>query len=231
MLIFALDTSGPTAGVALMKDGTLIYEAAVRNKLTHSVSLMPMAEEAFIRAGLTVRDTDYFAAVTGPGSFTGVRIGVTAVKAMAHAAGRPCIEVRALDCMARAAGAGRGLVCPMQDARAGQVYAALFEDGERRLPDTAAALSDVLDQVRALAGDRPVLFTGDGMLANRDRIAALYGPAARFALPENCFVRPGCAAAIAAEMTDKAVPDQDLHPYYLRPPQAVRQKNLVDAHG
>ena len=93
MLIFSLDTSGPTAGVALWLDGTIVYEAVVKNKMTHSESIMPMTEEAYLRAGLNVKDTDYFCAVTGPGSFTGVRIGVTAVKAMAHAAKKPCIEV------------------------------------------------------------------------------------------------------------------------------------------
>ena len=121
MLIFSLDTSGPTAGVALWLDGTIVYEAVVKNKMTHSESIMPMTEEAYLRAGLNVKDTDYFCAVTGPGSFTGVRIGVTAVKAMAHAAKKPCIEVRALEAMARSAGFPFGLVCPMQDARAGQV--------------------------------------------------------------------------------------------------------------
>ena len=109
MLIFALDTSGPTAGVALWLDGMIVYEAVVRNKMTHSESIMLMTEEAYLRAGLNVRNTDYFCAVTGPGSFTGVRIGVTAVKAMAHAAGKPCIEVRALEAMARGAAFPGGL--------------------------------------------------------------------------------------------------------------------------
>ena len=231
MLIFALDTSGPTAGVALCLDGAVVYEAVVRNKMTHSESIMPMAEEAYRRAGLTVRDTDYFCAVTGPGSFTGVRIGVTAVKAMAHAAGKPCIEVRALEVMARGAAYPDGLVCPMQDARAGQVYAALYEGKTPLFPDRAQALPALMEEVRSLAGQRPVLFTGDGMLAHREEIAALLPGQALFAPPESCFVRPAAAAALAAERTAFAVPDADLHPFYLRPPQAVRQKNLVNAHA
>ena len=228
MLIFALDTSGPTAGVALWLDGTIVYEAIVKNKMTHSESIMPMTEEAYLRAGLKVTDTDYFCAVTGPGSFTGVRIGVTAVKAMAHAAGKPCIEVRALEAMARSAAFPSGLVCPMQDARAGQVYAALYDRSSALLSDRAEALEDLLAEVRTLAGDRPMLFTGDGMLAHRTKIEAAYEGPALFAPAESCFVRPAAAAALAAERTALAVPDADLHPFYLRPPQAVRQKNLVE---
>ena len=231
MLIFALDTSGPTAGVALNLDGGTVYEAVVRNKLTHSESIMPMAEEAFSRAGFSVKDTDYYAVVTGPGSFTGVRIGVTAVKAMAHAAGKPCVEIHALEAMARSAGYPGGFVCPMQDARAGQVYAALFEGAEQRLTDRPAALADMLETVFAQAGNRPVLFTGDGMLAHRDEIKDLYQGVCLLAPAESCFLRPAAAAALAAERTDRAVPDADLHPYYLRPPQAVRQRNLVERYG
>ena len=228
MLIFSLDTSGPTAGVALWLDGTIVYEAVVKNKMTHSESIMPMTEEAYLRAGLNVKDTDYFCAVTGPGSFTGVRIGVTAVKAMAHAAQKPCIEVRALEAMARSAGFPFGLICPMQDARAGQVYAALYDGSAALLPDRAKALTEVLAEVRALSGERPVLFTGDGMLAHQQEIAQVFEGPALFAPAESCFVRPAAAAALAAERTHLAVPDSDLHPFSLRPPQAVRQKNLVE---
>ena len=81
---------------------------------------------------------------------------------------------------------------------------------------------------RALAGERPVLFTGDGMLAHRAKIEAAYEGPALFAPAESCFVRPAAAAALAAERTALAVPDADLHPFYLRPPQAVRQRNLVE---
>ena len=229
MLIFAMDTSGPTAGVALWLDGSIVYEAAVKNKLTHSESILPMTEEAYLRAGLSVGDTDYFCAVTGPGSFTGVRIGVTTVKALAHAAQKPCIEVKALEAMAKSAGYPDGLVCPMQDARAGQVYSALYDGEEALIDDCAVPLADMLGRVSALAGGRPVLFTGDGMLAHREEIGQLYAGPKRFAGPESCFVRPAAAAALAAQRVEKAVPDGELRPFYLRPPHAVRQKNLVEA--
>ena len=88
MKILAVDTSGPVAGVAVLRDGALAYEATAVNKMTHSVNMMPMVEEALNRSGMTIGEIDLFAAVVGPGSFTGVRIGVSAVKGMAHGAGK-----------------------------------------------------------------------------------------------------------------------------------------------
>ncbi len=129
MILFCLDASGPVAGVAIIKDGQLRYEAMANSGLTHSQSILPMAEEAYLRAGVKMEDTDYFAVTVGPGSFTGVRIGVSTVKGLAHALSRPCVAVDALEAMAAGAMPFSGVICPLQDARAGQVYAAAFEGG------------------------------------------------------------------------------------------------------
>ena len=112
--------------MAVLKDGEVAYEGAAVNRLTHSVNLMPMIEEALGRAGLDVSEIGLYAAVTGPGSFTGVRIGVSAVKGMAHGAGKPCVGVDALEALAAGACLTDALICPIQDARAGQVYGAAF---------------------------------------------------------------------------------------------------------
>ena len=155
MLILALDTSGPEAGVALMRDGALIYEATAVNKLTHSVNLMPMVEEALLRAGQSVGDVSLLAAVVGPGSFTGVRIGVSAVKAMAFARQRPVIGVNALEALAHGLVGEDRLICPIRDARAGQVYGAAFFRGERLMADAALKLPDYLRAIAPL-GDKAV---------------------------------------------------------------------------
>lgn len=102
------------------------YEGAAVNRLTHSVNLMPMIEEALSRSGLDISAVDLYAVVTGPGSFTGVRIGVSAVKGMAHGAGKPCVGVDALEALASGLCLTDCLLCPIQDARAGQVYGAAF---------------------------------------------------------------------------------------------------------
>ena len=163
MNLLAVDTSGPVAGVAVLKDGEVAYEGAAVNRLTHSVNLMPMIEEALGRAGLDVSEIGLYAAVTGPGSFTGVRIGVSAVKGMAHGAGKPCVGVDALEALAAGACLTDALICPIQDARAGQVYGAAFLAGMppvRVLPNMAEALPVYLDRALAVAGERRLCFRG-----------------------------------------------------------------------
>ena len=226
MILFCMDTSGPVAGVALMEDGAVRYEAMAVNAFTHSRSILPMAEEAYTHTGLALEQTDYFAVTVGPGSFTGVRIGVSTVKALAHAAGKPCIAVDALEAMAAGVQPFPGVICPIQDARAGQVYGAAFQGGSltRLLPDAPVKLEDFLAQASAL-GDS-LLFLGDGMPVHRARIAEILGEKARFAPSHLSYLRPASAAYLAWQGRDRAVDYRGLSPLYLRPPQAERQKNL-----
>ena len=227
MILFCMDTSGPVAGVAMMEDGAVRYEAMAVNRLTHSRSILPMTEEAYEKTGLKIEDTDYFAVVSGPGSFTGVRIGVSTVKGLAHALHKPCIAVDALEAMARGCILFDGVICPIQDARAGQVYGTAFRggSGERLLQDEPVRLEEYIEKVSAL-GDR-LLFLGDGMPVHRERIAELL-PEAQFAPPHLAYLRPASAAALAWERRQDAVEFRELSPLYLRPPQAERQKNLKE---
>jgi len=230
MLICLIDTSGPTAGVALLKDGVICYEAVVFNRMTHSEAILPMTEEAYQKAGLELKDTDYFAVTAGPGSFTGVRIGVTTVKALAHALDRPCIPLSALEAMARGVMPFDGVVCPMQNARAGQVYAACFDGltGQRLMEDAALPLDSFIDRAKGLADGRPLLLTGDGMTAYRESLSGYQNPGL-IPAPAHCaYLRPAAAAALALARVDTAVSAHALLPVYLRPPQAVRQRNLVE---
>ncbi len=226
MILFSMDTSGPVAGVALLQDGAVRYEGMAVNAFTHSQSILPMAEEAYRRTGLEIGGTDYFAVTVGPGSFTGVRIGVSTVKALAHAAGKPCVPVDALEAMAAGVQPFDGLICPVQDARAGQVYGAAFQGGtmERLLPDEPVKLEDYLEKVSAFG--QPMLFLGDGMPVHRDAIRSILGDRAQFAPAHLAFLRPAAAAYLAWNRLDQAVDYKKLSPLYLRPPQAERQKNL-----
>ena len=228
MILLFLDTSGPSAGVALMEDGVVRYEAMTVNAFTHSQSILPMTEEAFRRTGLSLEEVDYLAVTEGPGSFTGVRIGVSTVKGLAHALNKPCVAVDALEAMAAGVRPFSGVICPIQDARAGQVYGAAFQ-GEtlaRLLPDQPLKLEEFLDQAGTL-GER-LLFLGDGMPVHRERIAAMIGERALFAPPHLAFLRPAAAAALAWENRDGAVDYLSLEPLYLRAPSAERQKNLKE---
>lgn len=228
MILLCIDTSGPVAGVALMQDGVIRYEGMALNSFTHSQSILPMVEEAYLRTGLSIENTDYFAVTVGPGSFTGVRIGVSTVKGLAHVGDKPCIAVDALESMAAGVMPFSGVICPIQDARAGQVYGAAFQGAtmQRLLPDEPIKLEEYLEKVSAF-GER-MLFLGDGMPVHKDKIAAILGDRAIFAPAHLSFLRPASAAYLAWQMRDQAVSYLDIQPLYLRPPQAERQKNLKE---
>ena len=149
MNILMIDTSGPACGVAIMADGRLVYEAELTHRQTHSQRVMPMVDTALQMSDMTAADMDVFGAVVGPGSFTGVRIGVSTVKALAHAANKPCVAVDALEALAANVTAFDGVVCPILDARAQQVYGAIFRRGERLTEDTVEKLTLFLDRVEA----------------------------------------------------------------------------------
>ena len=222
MNLLAVDTSGPVAGVAVLKDGEVAYEGAAVNRLTHSVNLMPMIEEALGRAGLDVSEIGLYAAVTGPGSFTGVRIGVSAVKGMAHGAGKPCVGVDALEALAAGACLTDALICPIQDARAGQVYGAAFLAGMppvRMLPNMAEALPVYLDRALAVAGERRLCFLGDGVNTYRDAIVERLGERAVIAPAHMRYLRPASVGELAWLNRERSVDYLALMPVYLRAPQ------------
>lgn len=227
MNILAVDTSGPVAGVAVVRDGEIAYDGATVNRLTHSVNLMPMIEEALNRAGLAVSDVDLYAAVTGPGSFTGVRIGVSAVKGMAHGAGKPCVGVDALEALAAGLCLADALVCPIQDARAGQVYAAAFLPGmppKRVLPDMAEKLPVFLERAREAAGERRLCFVGDGVKPFRAAIEQALGTRAAFPPAHMRYLRPASVGLLAQAYQAQSVDYLMLMPMYLRAPQAERER-------
>ena len=219
MVLLTLDASSATASVSVTRDDTLLSESYLHNGRMHAAVLLPMAEEALRAAGLAVQDVDVFGCVVGPGSFTGVRIGVATV--MGLAGDKPCAPVDGLEALA-AQGAGfAGLICPVLDARAGQVYAALFDgDGKRLTPDAPVKLEALLDDLRAR--HTPCLFLGDGATANEARLAA--EPFARLAPEPLRGLRASFAARLAAARPATYVPADQLRPLYLRAPQAERAR-------
>ncbi|MBR0320599.1 MAG: tRNA (adenosine(37)-N6)-threonylcarbamoyltransferase complex dimerization subunit type 1 TsaB [Clostridia bacterium] len=232
MILLAMDTSGPVCGIALMQDGQVRYEAMAKNKMTHSENLMPMMEEAFLKTGLELDQVDVFAVTVGPGSFTGVRLGVSAVKALCHAAGKKAVAVDALEATASAARYFDGVICPIQDARAGQVYGAAFEGNtvKRLLDDEPIKVEQFCEKVSGLG--KKALFLGDGTLVHEKKITELMGDRAVFAPAHMNFLRPAAVAELAWRKTDEAVDYLTLQPMYLRAPQAEMQKNLKEKfHG
>ena len=212
-----------------MRDGTIVYEASAINRMTHSVNLLPMIDAACQSVGLTIAELDRIAVVSGPGSFTGVRIGVSTVKGLAHAHNTPCVAVDALEAMAAGAGEFSGVICPIQDARAGQVYGAAFTAGdarpERLMEDIPLKLEEYVQIIRPF-GDR-FLFLGDGMPVHREKLMKILGDAAVFAKPALAFLRPASVAYLAS-LTEDTVDYLALEPLYLRAPNAALNKKLTE---
>ena len=214
MLIFAMDTCCKAATAAVVSDDMLLAQVALNNNMQHSQRMMPLVEQMFADLGLTPADIDLFAAAAGPGSFTGVRIGVSTVKAMAHAAGKPCAVVSTLEGLACNVPYFDGLVCPILDARREQVYTAVFRGGGRVLDDCAMLVSELLDSF----ADDNVLFLGDGIFPYRGVIEGAMGERAVFAPPHLNLNLASSVAAVALGMARRGelVGYSELVPNYVR---------------
>lgn len=164
MKILALDTTAAVASVALCDDETLLGEITLNHGNTHSESLLPSIEFLLRRFPLTPKEIDLFAVSQGPGSFTGVRIGISTIKGLAFGTDTPCIGVSTLEALALNLCDTDGLVCPVMNARRQQVYTALFQvyNGrtERLMPDSAIALTELDERLKAYSA--PVRLCGDG---------------------------------------------------------------------
>ena len=164
MLILAFETSAKAASVAIHDGKKLLAESYQNTGLTHSQTLMVMAEDALKQCGKLPQDVTAVAVAEGPGSFTGVRIGVAAAKGFAWGKELPCYGISTLEAMAESLGVYQGYVCPVMDARRAQVYNALFyvNCGEisRITPDRAIALSELGEELKNLT--EPVFLVGDG---------------------------------------------------------------------
>lgn len=225
MNIVAIDTSGPLASCAVMKDGAIAHLIVMNQGLTHSETIMPALDDAMRAANLSCRDVDCFACVAGPGSFTGVRIGVCAVKGLAHAWNKPCARIDALEALAMNYQGFDGIACPILDARRGQVYCAAFDmrDGlpRRVLEDDAMEIGAFLNR---LPGDRRLVFMGDGLRVHAQRIQEAL-PGALIA-PENLRqLRADAACLLAQARKESWMEGRLLTPIYLRIPQAERERN------
>ena len=225
MKIFAVDTCCMAATAAVMDDCRLVAETVVNHRKTHSQKMMPQIEAILSQAEVDISDIDYFAAAVGPGSFTGVRIGVATVKSMAQAAGKECVAVSTLEALANASRVFPGILCPILDARRDQVYNALFSGGEsflRLCPDRALALSDLLYELEKRP--EPVLFMGDGTLVYREEIATRLGRRAQFAqrMLNMNLASSVCEVAFEKVQQGEVLPYGELVPAYVRLSQAER---------
>lgn len=228
MKILAFETSAKAASVALTQEGKLLGECYQNTGLTHSQTLMVMAQDLLQQCGVAISQLDAVAVAKGPGSFTGVRIGVAAAKGLAWGAELPCVGVSTLSAMAAGLGVWQGYVCPVMDARRSQVYNALFhvDCGKytRIREDRAISLQELGEDVKNLS--QPIFLVGDGSVlcynTLLEAVPALVLP------PEHRMHQRAVGVALEAQrmMHEGAIPPAaELVPNYLRLSQAERERN------
>ncbi|MDO5544314.1 MAG: tRNA (adenosine(37)-N6)-threonylcarbamoyltransferase complex dimerization subunit type 1 TsaB [Eubacteriales bacterium] len=227
MLILAFETSAKAASVALLEDGKLLGEGYQNTGLTHSQTLMVMAENLLSQCGKTVADVTAAAVAAGPGSFTGVRIGVAAAKGFAWGREIPCYGVSTLEAMALSLGVYQGYICPCMDARRSQVYNAVFYVNrgtlKRVCEDRAISLAELGAELKNL--EEPIFLVGDGskLCYNTllESVPDLVLP------PEHRMHQRASGVALAAwKMAEAGDPGDAnaLTPNYLRLSQAERER-------
>ncbi|MCQ2404626.1 MAG: tRNA (adenosine(37)-N6)-threonylcarbamoyltransferase complex dimerization subunit type 1 TsaB [Clostridia bacterium] len=228
MKLLSLETSAVAASCCVTDGNKILSQAAVNAGLTHSRTLMPMVEAVLSSADLTAADIEAVAVAVGPGSFTGIRIGVATAKGLAFPADLPCVAVSTLEAMAyRLSGLPlSGRVCAVMDARCKQVYTATFviENGAltRETPDEAIAIDDLFARLKE--ADSPVYLIGDGAAMcyelGKDVLPQLTRLPAQLQMQDATGVAAVAARELAAGNTVKS---EQLLPTYLRLPQAERE--------
>lgn len=200
MILLALDTTSAVATAALFQDGARIAEKQADAGKKHAETALPLMDELLEESGVSIKNVDLFAVDIGPGSFTGVRIGVSLVNALAFASGKRIIPVNALLALYTASGERERPVCAMIDARNGNAYAALYQAGVERIAPEGAAIETFLTRVPADA-----VFIGD------------------VNAKEKSYPRAEHVALAALRMLESA--QCSVEPLYLRPPQAERLRS------
>lgn len=224
MHILAIDTSGNVLTCAVSDDDKILAEEYCDVSKTHSTGLMPMIDSILKKAFLNIMDIDAFACAAGPGSFTGLRIGVATIKAFAQAGDKVCVAIDTLEALAQNGVLFEGQICPMIDARHGEVYSALFESSlneVKRITKTQA--NDIKDLLLKMPKVR-TLFLGDGADVNYDEIKKVFGENAYFAKRGMRYNRAASIISIAFDKinTGETVSYYDLTPLYIKKTQAER---------
>ncbi len=221
MKLLAIDTSGPAAGAAVSSNGRIVCRAQIEDRHTHSEKIMGLIQFVLEKSDLTQGELNAIAVSAGPGSFTGLRIGLCTAKAMAQALEIPLIGVNTLDALCYAA-YGKDIRCGVMDARRGEVYCAAYCGDELVVEHGVRPLHVLLDQLRAMDAD--VLFCGDGVRAYHEQIERTLMRRADF-VPEPFLVQCAESVAILAEKADQSSyrDAYSLLPSYYRLSQAERE--------
>jgi len=231
MKFLFVDTCGATAGVALGDGGRIVAETNLALDRRLSTRLLAVINGLLAESGMSVAGLDGIGVACGPGSFTGVRIGMATVKGMALAAALPVVGVSSLALLAANVPFARHQVCALMDARKKEVYAGLFRCGALPVPvadEWVLSPDELLDGIR-----EPTIFVGDGAVVYRDSIEKRCGNLAFFA-PASCsFPRAACGIVLCRELLARGegVPPERLDPVYIRPSEAEVARSRLKDHG
>jgi len=227
MRILAFETSAKAASVALLQEGRLLGEYMQNSGQTHSRTIMQMAQDLLRNCDLTVDDVDAVACAAGPGSFTGIRIGLAAAKGFAWGRDIPLVGISTLEAMARTVAVADGVYCAAMDARRNQVYTALFlvENGvfRRLMDDSAISVEELGQKLSELNG--PKYLVGDGAVLCHTHLSETV--AGLQLLPEHLRMQRAAGTALLAWEQLQAgavVPAAEVTPNYLRLSQAERER-------
>ncbi|HKA53331.1 MAG TPA: tRNA (adenosine(37)-N6)-threonylcarbamoyltransferase complex dimerization subunit type 1 TsaB [Candidatus Binatia bacterium] len=222
MLVLGIDTATTIASVGLVRDGEALGEESCPARANHTETLLPLIGRLLVRCETALGDVRGIGVSLGPGSFTGLRIALSAVKGLAYALDQRVVGVSTLEALAHTVTDGQGHICPILDARKGEVYAALFRRArhgslERLTPDQVCTPGALLDRLPA-----PCLFLGDAVERYGDLIRERSGPAARLLPFTTYHPRGAVVARMAWERLSRGESDDlsTLVPRYVRKPDA-----------
>ena len=225
MRVLAVDTSSNVATVAVMENDLLLGEYILNHKKTHSQKIMPMIEQLLSDLELTANDIDIFAAAVGPGSFTGLRIGVATVKALAHAVGKRVVSVGTLEALAYNVPQCEHIIVPIMDARRNNIFTAsyIWDEGFKEIGEPEGITIE--ECVEACGNFLETVFVGDGAIIHKDYIVEKLGDKAIFPHGAVLNSRASSVAAIAMERAKRGETQSylEMKPYYIKKSQAEKE--------
>lgn len=234
MKVLGIDTTTQSCSVAVVSSEKVLAEYTLQVEKTHSERLLPLVDSVLRDAGVNLSDLGGIVVSAGPGSFTGVRIGMATAKALGQALGLPLAGVSSLAALAAQAPFFSGTVSPMLDARRKQVYNAFFQAGnppQRLLEDRTISVAALLEDLREMPGE--VLFTGDGVPVYMEAIKSLLGERALFQPQESCLPRASTVGRLGLGIlaAGKGMSYLEIAPSYVRRSEAEVKYELRHGKG
>lgn len=225
MIVLSIDSSSKVATVAILKDDVLLGEYILNDKREHSVILVPLIENLLKECNLTIDDIDGYVVSKGPGSFTGLRIGMATVKGMSFGNNKPYISISSLDALAYNLISFNGIICPIMDALRENVYTTLYKNSndnlEKIMDYTAMDIDKLVDLLKTKNKD--VIFVGDGVYKHKQYICDNF-PKAHFAPTHLNIIRASSLGELGLKLLKNGIcDDSNSAPIYLKKPQAERE--------